>query len=114
MTESCRRTDMRRDVRRYSSDLTIQVMQTASCNRNHSAEQRLARWQRMMRTRQYLGFMLGLRRAAISEAAGLLQRRKLIRYARGSIQIVEDGAGLKAASRACYRAWSDRPASRTA
>jgi CRP-like cAMP-binding protein len=123
MKEFRRRTDMRRDVRRYSNDLTIQVMQTASCNRNHSAEQRLARWLLMMRdrlsgdryrlTQQYLGFMLGIRRAAISEAAGLLQRRKLIRYARGSIQIL-DGPGLKAASCACYRVWSDRPAPRSA
>jgi hypothetical protein len=92
MKEFRRRTDMRRDVRRYSNDLTVQVMQTASCNRNHSTEQRLARWLLMMRdrlsgdryrlTQQYLGFMLGIRRAAISEAAGLLQRRNLIRYTR--------------------------------
>ncbi len=119
MKEFGRRRDMRRDVRRYSNDLTIQVMQTASCNRNHGAEQRLARWLLMMRdrlsgdryrlTQECLGFLLGVRRAAISEAAGRLQRRKLIRYARGSIQIL-DAEGLKAASCACYRAWRDRPA----
>lgn len=121
MKEFDRQADMRRDVRRYGNDLTIQVMQTAFCNRNHSTEQRLARWLLMMRdrlsrdryrlTQQYLGFTLGVRRAAISEAAGHLQRRKLIRYARGSIEIM-DGDGLKAASCACYRGWSDRTTAR--
>jgi CRP-like cAMP-binding protein len=116
-TEFGRRAGMRRDIRRYSNDLTNQVMRTASCNRNHSAEQRLARWLLMMRdrvsrdryrlTQKYLGYMLGVRRAAISEAAGRLQRRQLIRYTRGSIEILDAG-GLKAASCNCYRAWTDR------
>lgn len=121
MKEFNRRTDMRRDVRRYSNDLTIQIMQTAFCSRNHGAEQRLARRLLMLRdrlsgdryrlTQQYLGFMLGARRSAISEAAGRLQRRKLIRYARGSIEII-NADGLKAASCACYRGRSDRTTAR--
>jgi len=111
-----RRPRMQRDIFRYSNELATQVMRTASCNRNHTSEQRLARWLLMMRdrlstvrykmTQQYLGFMLGVPRAAINEAAGRLQRRHLIRYVRGSIEIL-DPAKLKAASCACYREWLD-------
>jgi CRP-like cAMP-binding protein len=116
-----RRPSMRRKVHRYSNDLTNQVMQTVSCNRNHSPEQRLSRWLLMMRdrlstdkyefTQKYLGYMLGVRRAGVSEAASRLQRRKLIRYSRGRIEIV-DPAGLKAACCSCYRVWKDKPRSR--
>ncbi len=112
---------MRRGIRRFSNDLANQVMRTASCNRNHTPEQRLARWLLMMRdrvpaqryrlTQKYLGYMLGVRRAAISEAAGGLQRRKLIRYTRGSIDIL-DAAGLRGASCRCYLAWKERPQER--
>lgn len=112
--EFARRADMRRDIRRYSNDLANQVMLTVSCNANHGVEQRLARWLLMMRdrmaveryrlTQQFLGYMLGVRRAAVSEAAGRLQRRGLIRYARGKIEIL-DAAGLKAAACSCYRGW---------
>jgi CRP-like cAMP-binding protein len=118
MKEFARRANMRRDIRRYSNDLTAQVMQTAACNRNHTPEQRLARWLLMMRdrlsidryrfTQKYLGYLLGVRRAAVSEAAVRLQRLKVIRYARGSIEILDLG-GLKAASCTCYRAWKDIP-----
>jgi CRP-like cAMP-binding protein len=116
-----RRPGLRRDIRRYSNDLANQVMRTASCNRNHSPEQRLARWLLMMRdrlstnrfrlTQKYLGYMLGVRRATINEAAGRLQGRQLIRYVRGSIEIL-DAKGLQAASCACYRPWGERTRSR--
>ncbi len=118
MKEFERRAGLRRDIRRYSNDLSNQVMQTAACIRNHSPEQRLARWLLMMRdrlssdryrlTQKYLGYMLGVRRAAVSEAAGRLQHQRLIRYSRGSIELLDIG-GLKAASCACYRAWKDTP-----
>lgn len=116
MKQFDRRKGLRRDIRRYSNDLANQCMQTASCNGNHGVEQRLARWLLMMRdrlstrrynlTQKYLGYMLGVRRAAVSEAAGRLQRRGLIRYARGSIEIV-DAAALKAVACRCYQPWKD-------
>jgi CRP-like cAMP-binding protein len=93
-------------------------MQTASCNRNHDTEQRLVRWLLMMRdrlstdryrlTQKYLGYLLGVRRASVSEAAVRMQRRQLIRYVRGTIEIL-DVEGLKAASCTCYRVWKDLP-----
>lgn len=117
MNAFARRARLRSDIRGYSNDLANQFIWTASCNRNHATQQRLARWLLMMRdrlsadeyalTQKYLGYMLGVRRAAVSEAAGGLQRRGLIRYVRGMIQIL-DRKGLEAASCSCYLAWKQR------
>jgi CRP-like cAMP-binding protein len=51
-------------------------------------------------TQEFLGHMLGTRRAAVSEAASALQEVGLIRYVRGAITVL-DRAGLEAA--ACER-----------
>jgi len=59
-------------------------------------------------TQKYLGYMLGVRRAAVNEAAARLQRGGLIRYVRGSMEIL-DAAALKAAACACYRTWKESP-----
>lgn len=106
-----RNAGLRRDVLRYHHQFTSQVMQIAACNRNHSIEQRLARWLLMMRertlqdrivlTQQFLGAMLGVRRAGVNEAAGILQRRKLIRLRRGSMEIL-DLPGVEDAACDCY------------
>ena len=106
-----RNAGLRRGVHRYAHDLTTQVMQIAVCNRNHTVEQRLSRWLLMMRervldnrivlTQQFLGAMLGVRRAGVNEAAGVLQRRRLIRLGRGSMSIL-DHRGLEDAACACY------------
>lgn len=53
-------------------------------------------------TQDFLAFMLGVRRVGVTAAARVLQSRKLIRYARGHM-IVLDRAGLEAAACACYR-----------
>jgi CRP-like cAMP-binding protein len=102
-----------RDVtRRYLYVVLMQLSQSTTCTRFHEAEARLARWllmthdrahsNRFHLTHQYLGDMLGVRRSAVTIAAGALQRRNLIRYVRGRIEVV-DRRGLEAASCECYR-----------
>jgi CRP-like cAMP-binding protein len=52
-------------------------------------------------TQEFLSQMLGVNRGSMSEAAGGLQRRNLIRYSRGHITII-DRPGLEAAACGCY------------
>jgi CRP-like cAMP-binding protein len=103
---------LREVTRSYLYVVLTQLSQSTACTRFHEAESRLARWllmthdrahaDRLHLTHQYLGDMLGVRRSAITIAAGALQRRKLIRYVRGTIEVV-DRKGLEAASCECYR-----------
>jgi len=47
--------------------------------------------------------MLGVRRSGISEVAGRLQRKRLIKYSRGWMRII-DRRGLERLSCECYQA----------
>lgn len=82
----------------YTQTLLNQVSQTAACNRQHRLEQRLARWllsaqdsisgSELRLTQEFLGNMLGTRRATVTVAAGKLQEAGAIRYYRGKITIL--------------------------
>jgi CRP-like cAMP-binding protein len=103
---------LERRLRRYTHAFLTQVAQTAACNRMHAVQQRCARWLLMTHdrvgtdsfalTHRFLAFMLGVRRASVTDVASGLQRRGLIRYSRGVITIA-DRAGLEQASCDCYR-----------
>jgi CRP-like cAMP-binding protein len=100
----------------YTHTLVTQIAQTAVCNRFHPVEKRLARWLLLAHdsiesdefnlTHEDISGMLGTSRSGISGAAGTLQRRGLISYARGRLTIL-DRKKLEAAACECYRVVSE-------
>jgi CRP-like cAMP-binding protein len=98
-------------LQRYSHSVLTQISQSAVCNQFHAVDARLARWLLMTHdrmgndefriTQEFLSHMLGVRREGVSKAAGDLQKRKLIRYNRGNLKVL-DRAGLEATSCGCY------------
>ncbi|HEX3376879.1 MAG TPA: Crp/Fnr family transcriptional regulator [Candidatus Acidoferrales bacterium] len=98
-------------LHRYSQEFSIQTIQIAACNRLHSVDKQLSRWLLMTQdrvgkpsfplTQEFISHMLGTRRASVSVAASLLQKRGLITYTRGQVTI-KDRAGLEKASCECY------------
>lgn len=103
---------VRKAILRYTGALLGVATQTAACNRLHSLRERSSRWLLMMHdrlqsdtmplTHEFLSTMLGVRRTRVTEAAGVLQRAGLIRYARGMVTIL-DYPGLLAVACECYR-----------
>jgi CRP-like cAMP-binding protein len=100
---------------RYTSAYLGQLSQSVACNRLHPLEERCARWLLMMNdragdqfpiTHEFLSNMLGVRRATVTVAAGLLQKAGLIRYTRGKMSIL-DRDQLEEASCECYRTVRD-------
>ena len=104
---------LRHLLRRYVGVLFGQLAQAAACASCHVVEQRLARRLLMAQdrshsdsfevTQEFLAFMLGIRRVGVTIAAGSLQSRRLIRYKRGRIVILNRDR-LEAAACSCYRA----------
>jgi CRP-like cAMP-binding protein len=105
-----------RVMKRYTHSLLTQVTQSAVCNQFHTIEARMARWLLMSHdrmivdeftlTQEFLSHMLGVRREGVSRAASELQKRKLIRYSRGTLKIL-DRQGLEATSCLCYQTIRD-------
>jgi CRP-like cAMP-binding protein len=104
-------TELQRILNRYAVVQGMQFAQTAACNRLHNIEQRLARWLLITQdrvdsptlaiTHDFLATMLGTDRPSVSLAAGILQDKQIIEYARGTVQILS-GTKLEACSCECY------------
>jgi CRP-like cAMP-binding protein len=102
----------RKVILHYAMAFQVQVAMTAACNGRHVVERRLARWLLMAHdrsasdtfamTHEFLSMMLGVRRAGITVAAGMLQSAGLIKYGGGHVTIT-NRRGLEAATCECYR-----------
>ena len=98
---------------RYAVVQGLQIAQTAACNRLHNIEQRFARWllitqdrvdsARFAITHDFLAMMLGTDRPTVSLAAGILQKKQVIVYTRGAVQILSR-AKLENCACECYEA----------
>jgi CRP-like cAMP-binding protein len=98
---------------RYAYVLLEQTAQSVACNRKHALEERCARWLLATRdrvgadefalTHEFLAAMLGVRRASVTVALGLLQQEGYLTYSRGRLRVL-DANGLEQTSCECYRA----------
>jgi CRP-like cAMP-binding protein len=102
-----------RDIlQRYTHALFTQVSQSAACVSSHQVDKRLSRWLIMTHDRapgdafemkhEFMAMMLGVTRSVVTRAAGSLQQRKLIRYTRGQVTVL-DRRRLEATACECYR-----------
>lgn len=95
----------------YTQALMTQMAQSVVCNRHHAVDQQLCRFlllcldrlpdNHIHLTQELIGSMLGVRREAVTEAAGKLQAAGLIQYSRGLIKVI-DRPGLEARACECY------------
>lgn len=96
---------------RWLQVLHTQVVQTGVCNGHHLLEKRLARWLLMVHdragddrfpmTHEFMGMMLGVRRAGVTVASGALKKAGLVDYANGHMTI-RDRRGLEDTACECY------------
>lgn len=112
LAAECRRDDeLPALLRGFTRSLFVQVSQSAVCNRYHTTEERMAKWLLMTRdrmrsdrfriTQDFLSNMVGVRREAVSKAAGIVASAGIISYIRGDLTIL-DGAALEKAACSCY------------
>ncbi|MGB3572440.1 MAG: Crp/Fnr family transcriptional regulator [Phormidesmis sp.] len=95
----------------YMQAVFTQVAQNAMCNRQHTTEERLARWllsvqdsvqkDELTLTHEFISKMLGIRRSSVTVSAGILQQAGMIRYTRGRVAIL-DRPRLEDTACECY------------
>ena len=100
-------------ILRYSETVILQVGQSAICNRFHNAKQRLARWllmtvdragtRQLPLTHEFISYMVGGPRSAVTEAAAALRDSGAIDYRRCLVH-VRDMERLQQESCECYSA----------
>jgi CRP-like cAMP-binding protein len=96
----------------YAYVRTNQLSQTMGCNRFHVLDARLCRWILMVQdclvssefyiTHECLANKLGVRRAGVTKAAGILQKKNLISYNKGHIKIL-NRSKLETLACPCYQ-----------
>lgn len=107
------RPSLRTRMNRYAHVRLLQLAQDIGCRNFHLLEGRLARHLLMARdrarcsqivlTHEMLAGMLGVRRAGITLKASALQKRAMLHYSRGHIEVL-DLAALRATACPCYAA----------
>lgn len=113
--------DFNRAVQSYTQGYMNVLAQLVACNRLHNLDERCARWLLMTHdrvgidsfslTQEFLAMMLGVRRSGVTLAASGFQEAGFIKYARGTITIL-DRKSLEREACECYevgRTWFTFP-----
>jgi CRP-like cAMP-binding protein len=105
------RPQIREHLLRYVESLMVHGSQTALCGVRHELEQRLACWiclacdamegETLPITHDYLSFILGLRRAGVTEALTRFAELGVVRKERGVLR-VRDRGSLERKACSCY------------
>jgi CRP-like cAMP-binding protein len=98
---------------RYSHAMQQHATQIIACNRFHPIAERLARWllltidrvggDQLEITHELLAGLLGTHRPSVTLALRTLERAGVIRHAHRGQIVIQDRAGLEAASCECYQ-----------
>ena len=101
----------REALNKYAMGYINVLAQLVACNRLHALDSRCARWLLMTHdrvgrdtfplTQEFLAMMLGVRRSGVTLAATAFSDAGFIKYARGTMTIV-DRAGLEKEACECY------------
>ncbi|MFN2533197.1 MAG: Crp/Fnr family transcriptional regulator [Pyrinomonadaceae bacterium] len=83
---------------RFTSTLLTIISQTSACSTRHSVKQRFCRWLLMVHdrlqsdnisvTQDFIGQLLGCRRASVTAVANDLQKTSAINHTRGNIRVL--------------------------
>jgi len=110
---------IRTELYRHDQALLLQAQQSGACNARHELEARLCRWllrssdlvgnHQLPLTQEFMAQMLGVSRPTLSLTAHRLQASGLIRYRRGTVEIL-DLDGLRQSACECYQALKNQEA----